>query len=499
MTRPSPGRRRDDGSLPIALLLTMVATMLGGVIAAVSASSFSTARNATERPRQLDAAMAGIEVMVGHIRAASDAAGGGILTSMPCGPYTGAVGAGSGVGVRETYQVTVQYLDIDAANPISCTPGSGPATIPRYAAITSIGTDTYTGATRVLTSRYAVGSTNANVAGGRFRAWTTVAGVQYPCLDAGSATPAAGAALTLAQCVPGSQQQIWAYNTKLQIVLVSSVTLGYPQGLCVDGGTVPHLVSPVAVTMQPCLTSSYARQQWNQDDRNNLQGTSDGVNLDGYCLNNQSAAIPTPIVVRNSCAMAVSSDSTVGAGAAGASTGQLVNYGQFGKCLDVAEYNWQRYLFWLWQCKQAPTAAGVNWNQKWELPTIVAGQTGTTGYIMNRPQALNGSPACLHSTLTNATTGYVTLVQCPSAAASGALGWTVYGDTGVYATSFTIVDSAGHCLAPVPAGLPNSLVYNSGPGVSPLITLTCDGSTLQKWNANPNKLLPGPVSLFTEK
>src|ERR1044072_2695729 len=47
---------------------------------------------------------------------------------------------------------------------------------------------------------------------------------------------------------------------------------------------------------------------------------------------------------------------------------------------------------------------GVNWNQKWGLPTIVAGPTGTSGYIMNRPAALKGSPACLHSTLNNATT-----------------------------------------------------------------------------------------------
>jgi hypothetical protein len=177
----------------------------------------------------------------------------------------------------------------------------------------------------------------------------------------------------------------------------------------------------------------------------------------------------------------------------------LVNYGQFGKCMDVSQYDWTRYRFWLWQCKQAPTAAGVSWNQKWDLPALVTGTTGTSGYIFNRPPALNGLPACLHSTLTNATDGYVTLVQCPNAAASGALKWTLYGDTGTYATSFTIVDSAGYCLAPVPAGLPNSLDTASGPGVSPLITLTCDGSTLQKWNANPNQLQPGPLSQFAEK
>jgi Ricin-type beta-trefoil lectin domain len=492
----APGPRRDDGSLPIALLVTMVATTLGAMVAAVSASGLSIARSDTERPRQLDAAMAGLEVMVGHIRAATDSAGNGILTSLPCGPYSGTVGTGSGAGARETYRVTIQYLDVDAATVIDCKLGSGPVSIPRYAALTSVGTDSLTGATRTLTSRYTIASTNANVAGGRFRASSTVGTVQNPCLDAGSPTPAAGAPVTLTQCVPGSQQQSWAYGNHLQILLVSSVTLAYPQGLCVDGGPVPHGSTAVPLTMQPCLTSDYARQQWNQNDMNDLEGTSDGVHLDGHCLDKQFNTTPTPIVVQPSCVMVFTSDSSVGAGAAGPSTGQLVNYGQFGKCLDVAEYNWQNYRFWLWQCKQAPTAAGVNWNQKWGLPTIVAGPTGTSGYIMNRPPALNGSPACLHSTSSTATTSYVTLVQCPLGPASGSLQWTVYGDTGLYATSFTIVDSAGHCLAPVPASLPNSGAYDNG---TPVITQTCDGSTVQKWNANPNKLLPGPLAQFTEK
>jgi hypothetical protein len=491
-------RPDDSGSLPIALLLTMVAMMLGGAIASISAASTTSVRAATERPRLLDAAESGLEVVSGHIRTAVDAAGGGVLISMPCGPFTGSVGSGTGASSRETYTVTISYLSV-GGSPISCTPGAGPATIPRYADLTSVGTDTLTGATRTLTSRYTVGSTNANVAGGRFFAWLTAGSLTQPCLDAGSATPTAGSPVTVAQCVQGSQQQSWAYNSHLQIVLVSSATDAVPQGMCVDGGPVPHPAGTQAVTMQPCLSSGLARQQWNWDNINDLEGTSDGVNLDGHCLTNQFNTTPTALVLQNSCSLSFSSDSTIGAGAAGSSTGQLVNYGQFGRCLDVAQYNWQRNLFWLWQCKQAPTAAGVSWNQKWELPTIVAGPSGNSGYIFNRPPALSGSPACLHSTLSNATTGYVTLVQCPNGAATGALKWTVYGDTGVYATSFTIVDSAGYCLAPVPAGLSNSLVYDSGPGVSPLITLSCDGSTLQKWNADPNKLLPGPLSLFTEK
>jgi hypothetical protein len=492
-------RRLDDtGSLPVALLLIMVATMLSGLIASITTASIGSARYAMARPRLLDAAQSGLEVAVAHLRAAVDASGAGVLTALPCGPYSGTVGTGSGVGTRETYTVTITYKSV-GGSVVPCTSGAGPAAVPRYADLVSTGADASTGAARTLTSRYTVGTTNSNIAGGRFRAWYTVGTIAKPCLDAGSATPAAGAVIYLAQCVPGSKQQIFAYTSRLQLALVSSATDAMPQGMCVDGGPLPHPSTPVVVTMQPCLSSGYARQQWNQNDANNLEGTSDGTNLDGHCLDKQFNQVPTPVVVRPACAFPFASDSSVGAGAAGASTQQLVNYGQFGKCLDVAEYNWQRYLFWLWQCKQAPTAAGVSWNQKWELPTIVPGSTGTSGYIISRPPALNGGPACLRSTLSNATTSYVTLVQCPQGTASGVLKWTVYGNTGVYATSYTIVDAAGNCLAPVPEGLPNSTVNNSGPDVSPAITVTCSGSTREKWNASPNDLLPGPLSLFDEK
>jgi hypothetical protein len=488
----------DNGSLPVALLLVMVATMLGAIIASITAVSASGARDELERPRLLDAAESGLEVVVAHIRAAADVAGNGILTALPCGPYTGKVGTGTGAGTRETYTVTITYRTV-GGSVLPCTSGSGPATVPRYADFTSTGTDVITGATRTLSSRYTVSSTNANISGGSFRAWQTVGGVAKPCLDAGSASPAAGTVLQLAACVPGSKQQIFAYNTHFQLMLVSSATDAIPQGMCADGGALPHPSTNVVVTMQPCLTSNYARQEWFQDDANNLQGTSDGLNLDGHCLTTQFSVVPTPIVVQSSCNFAFSSDSSVGAAAAGPSTQQLVNYGEFGKCLDVAEFNWQRYLFWLWQCKQAPTSAGVSWNQKWELPTTVAGPTGMSGYILSRPPALNGAPACLKSTLTTASTSYVTLVQCPNASATGALKWTVYGNTGTYATSYTIVDAAGDCLAPVPEGLPNSTVSDDGPAVSPAITVACSGSVREKWNASPDGLLPGPLSLFTEK
>jgi hypothetical protein len=495
-------RDDDEGSLPIALMLTMLATMLSGVIAAITSNNTVIARELLERPRLLDAAQTGLQVVVGHIRLAADASGNGVLTLLPCGPYTGAVGTAStttGPGTRETYTVTITYKTA-GGTAAGCTPGSGPASIPRYADLVSTGTDTWTGLTRTLNSRYTVGSTNANVAGGAFRASSIIGGVNQPCIDAGSASPAAGTPVRLAICVSGSQQQTFAYNTRFQLFLVSSPTDANPQGMCVDGGSLPHPSAAVALTMQPCMSTGFYRQSWFQDDSNNLQGTSDGVNLDGHCLKPQNSAIPTPMVLQPSCnVQAFNSDSAVGAGAAGPLSEQLVNYGEFGRCLDVAEYNWQRYLFWLWQCKQAPTIAGVNWNQKWEVPAMVAGSSGTSGYIFNRPPALTGLPACLQSTMTSSSSAYVTLVQCPTTAASGALKWTVYGNTGIYATSYTIVDSAGNCLTPVPPGLPNSLVYDSGPGVSPAVTMACDGSTLQKWDANPDTLLPSPLSLFNEK
>lgn len=485
-------RRDDTGALPIAMLLVLVGTSLSAVIAATAAARTVSVRVAMDNPRLFDAAQAGFETAIARIRAA-ESGGEGSLTKLPCGPMSGRVGAAD----RYTFVVTVSYKTAGGSG-IGCISGAGTPTVPAYADLASTGQDPLTGRSRALTARYTIRTTNKNIPGGLVPAVAQVAG-QSLCLDAGSATPAPGAIVRLAPCSAGTRQQTFAYTENLYLRLVSSVTDAAPLGLCLDGGPVPHPDTDVVVTMQPCAEDVAARQQWSINDLNFYEGTSDGVNLDGHCLNPQVAgAVGGPVVVRKSCVHDFNPQVSVGAGAAGAKTTQVVNYGQFGRCLDVAEYNWQRAFFWIWPCKQAPAVAGVSWNQKWILPEVVKGTAGTAGFIVNYPPSIS-YPACLRSPLTNAQWSYVTLAQCPSAPATGAFKWTVYGDTGTYATSYTIVDEAGNCLAAADPALPGGDIAIYGHNVSPAVTVACSGSTREKWNGDPNVLDASPLTMVAER
>jgi hypothetical protein len=471
----------------------MVGTSLTAVIASTTAARTASVRSAVDRSHLSDTAQAGLDTAVARIRAAVDSTGQGDRLALPCGPLTGQVDAAD----PRTFTVTVAYKTAGNSG-MSCIPGAGTPDVPAYADLQSTGQTPLTGRSRTLTARYTVRTSNQNIPGGLVR--NTPGSGPELCLDAGSANPPNGTVVRLQLCNAGSRQQTFAYTQDLYLKLLSSVTDTLPLGMCLDGGPVPHPSTDVLVTMQPCAATVAARQQWSINDMNAYEGTSDGVNLDGHCLLPQYwGGAASPIVVTTSgCYYGFNPEINVGAGAAGPKTTQVVNYAQFGRCLDVAEYNWQRAFFWIWPCKQAPTAAGVSWNQKWTLPAVVAGTTGTTGFIVNNPSGVS-FPTCLRSKLTTVQWSYVTLAQCPAAPATGAFKWTVFGDTGTYATSYTIVDGAGNCLAAAEPSLPGGTISIYGHKVSPAVTVACSGSTLEKWNADPNVLKPSPLTLVTER
>jgi hypothetical protein len=64
------------------------------------------------------------------------------------------------------------------------------------------------------------------------------------------------------------------------------------------------------------------------------------------------------------------------------------------------------------------------------------------------------------------------------------LKWTMFGDTGNYATSYRIVDSDGNCLTPTDLSLANPDTHSDG--TAKVKVAVCSGSELQKWNAPPN-------------
>jgi hypothetical protein len=96
----------ESGSIPFAMLLAMVGMALGAVLASVTVGQIAAARRTALLPRVLDAANAGLDVAVAHLRAVPLTNGLASHTALPCGPFSGAVGAD---GVR--YRVDLRRGD----------------------------------------------------------------------------------------------------------------------------------------------------------------------------------------------------------------------------------------------------------------------------------------------------------------------------------------------------------------------------------------------------
>lgn len=498
---PRLGRGDDTGSLVIAMLLTLVGVLLSALMLPIVVGQIESTRDENRQTHALNAAQAGLDVALGHVRAANDGAGAGVLAELPCGPLTGGLANAS----TARYQVTIDYFAVDpqgrsdswiAANRISCLAGSGTFSVPNYALFRSEGTNSATGSfssvpRRSLRATYTFQTTNQNVAGGLVHVYRTSTSTDL-CLDAGSGAPAAGTNVQMQPCSSGSVRQKFAYNTNLTLVLVASKTAAMPLGMCLDAGATPHATGRV-VQFQPCASTTSPRQQWSINDSANFEGTANGISLDGYCFNVQTPNTAGSFVILatgSGChggynnIQTFSPDASVGAGAAGAAVGQLVNFDQFGRCLDVTEQNVGYSYLISWPCKQAPNQANVTWNQKWTVPTPSGTTASGTGRITTSPTVV--TPYCLRSPGSTAAGQYVTVALCPVGSTPQNMTWTAFGDTGTYATSYRIVDGYGNCLAPTDPDATPADLYPSGQQISKIVVAPCTGSTLQKWNAPPN-------------
>lgn len=498
MTITPPRRRDETGSMPLAMLITVVGMLLSGVLASTMTVQMDSTRHAVQRQHALDAAQSGLDVVVGQIRTATDGTNSngfdsnGVLNKLPCGPVIGAVGAG---GVA-AYSVTVSYTSTKSGAAIACHGAKGPA----YAKLVASGTDVASGITRTLRATYAFRTTNKNIAGGLLRIYKTATSKDL-CVQA------TGTAIVVQPCVSGSSLQTWAYNPNLTISLVSSITDAMPLGQCIDAGAVPHTTNNAAVSLQPCGAVTLPRQQWSFNDNGNLEGTSNGSSTDSTCLNVQSPDTAGSAIVLKTvsgCGQAYGNvmdynpDATMGAGAAGPDTGQLVNYKQFGRCLDVPKQDWTWNYMSAWPCKQKPDPTQITWNQKWTTPALATGASSATGTISTQP-ASTAFRACLSTGSTTGPTSFVDLTQCPSGAPPATMKWTVYGDTGDYATSYTIVNGYGNCMSASDPDDPATVFHTSGNKISTVIVLPCTGSLFQKWNADPFALRPRALTDIAEQ
>lgn len=512
-------RRADAGSMPLALLLTLVGVTLTALLVPVVITQVNATRSGIRRDHALAAAQAGLEVALGHVRAANDGAGNGVPTKLPCGPLESRVSAAGSA----RYRVTIDYLAADpqgqtdawvTANRISCTPATGPASSPTFVLLTSLGTDSATGSfdtvpTRRLSATYGIVTSAQTVVGGVIRVYSGGTGTDL-CLQAESSTPPAGSDLLVRACDTASAAQRFVYNANLTLMLAASKTTLVPLGMCLDSGT-PHAAGQV-VKLQPCAPTTRPQQQWIFNAYANFEGTADGFTPDTYCLNVKTPGAPGGVVLgsvaTSTCRGAYDTrqtfapDAGVGAGAAGSWTGQLVNYGEFARCVAVTNSSVTSTYLVAWPCTQSPDPTAVAWDQQWTVPPLVAGTPRGTGVISTDIPTDSAGPYCLRSPGSTAPLQYVTLTACPTSGDPPPnLTWTVSTNTGTFATSYRIEDAFGYCLAPTdPAAAPASRdLHEAARSISKLIVVACDGSTLQKWNAPPNTIQKPALTNLRER
>jgi hypothetical protein len=211
-------------------------------------------------------------------------------------------------------------------------------------------------------------------------------------------------------------------------------------------------------------------------------------------------------------------DQSAGAGAAGAKTGQLVNNGEIGRCLDLTNEDpagtWatkkgEQPALISYPCKQA-FDSNVYWNHKWYGPipsadlgpdklfsqTLQPGKYSSTGQVyVKQPSGGSYKLWCLNSPGPGG--GRVWVAQCSTGGAN--LLWTVYDAAPSTAESYRIVDSYGNCLEAAGARGAAYVFGKSSLGtISYVISAPCTAEEEQKWNA-PASQHPGPLKAISER
>lgn len=521
-----PNRDDERGSLAMAMMAVLVGATLGALILPMVISQNQSTRFDITRVHSLHAAQTGADVLLGKIRSSTKTVNGTALgdpSTLPCGLSGNANDGG-------TYTVTVTYWrdsPLAGGSPMACRPGFGtyatdsegaPVSTPRYAVITSTGRDGTVDSGsrgRTIVSTFSLRTDDTNIPGGLIRLFPNSGSTDKWCMDAGSPVPAVNTQLKLGVCsslTPPLAQQVFAYRVDLSIQLVSSVTTTNPNGLCIDTPTTtpitPHAANQkvvlnkcAVVTAGKCpstTTCSPYYQQWSINDNAHLEGAkASPLDTDGFCVNapSQTGTTPLPPLTVSPCVGDKTSGSqawvpspTVGAGMAGTGAGndQLVNFRQFGKCLDIPVNGTSLAVLQLFSCKQNPDPTKVSPNQTFTptpRPALTAGPTT----VLFKTIGTN----CLRSPQTTADgVNQVSAASCPGSLSEGSVwAWTVYqtkdaaGDDLPYSKKFTIVDGRGYCLS---VGRDDDLrkgddgqptLYNKA------VVNPCDGSTAQKWNA----------------
>ena len=509
----------DEGSgLILVFLVMLISSALSLVLleGAVSLAKQTSANN--KRVTSLSAAQAGLDAGLAVIRSATDVTGAGDLSKIPCTVAPGTVDGTTNSprpqgSTNATYKLLIAYYATDpttqpdtwrknSVNQINCPSGGHPDKVPMYALVTSTGKST-AGKARTVESTYIFTTSNQNISGGLIHVQGGGdPGIPDLCPDAGSAHPATGDVVTMQACDKNDQGQLWAYQGDLSFLLTSTTNdTGAKAPMCIQAAGSPAAVG-TQLKMAPCLglptTGTIAiQQQFSYDDNGRFENSkinsSGKPTLAGNCWVVTNANTTGSTININSCGQVWRPEASVGAGMSGPATQQLVNYKEFGRCLDATNQD-PNYSFMIaYPCKQSPSPSEITWNQKYTFNGVVpSGSTAavpgsistydtsnSTTYCLTSPMAVQPNPAIAGP--------FVRLNPCPGTIPTN-MKWIEIGNsTGDYNKDYTIHDASNPslCLA---VGLTGTGVpAASGLGEwSSLYVATCDGSLGQKWNAPPN-------------
>ncbi len=513
-----PRSRGDEGSIVLVLMMIIVITISIVAITSNAMQSLSLSSSQTVRNDYLQSATAGVQSVVAEIRAASNSYGFVVPSQLPCTVTQGNTNASSSTSYSATVQYYIESLS-GSYTAEGCVNGLGPTvttsngTLAR-AVITSCapangcpsGTGSGgTGQWRRVVSTYSFATVNANIPGGEI-----LTPDQNGCLVAVMPNGVPDTSMYLADttsCSPGNANynlEQFVYDQSWQIeIQINNVNwcLQDPEDAS----------SPVAgpLTFSTC-TNGYI-DQWGVNDSSEIQGvaTNNSGDPNSWCINVVAESATPQAVNLQGCYSGNENlivQATVGSGGAAPTgsamigvTDQLVNYGEFGRCLDDTNQNTSWSYMISYPCKQFPDAANYPiWNQRWcynvissagvvpEQGVLYTAYGSTSCGSASSPPA---SPYCLISpgySYTSNPSGHAWpyLSACTPFASVGSLPsnelWSAYGSSGGSVHDYTWVDYKGNCLEA------NSDVPMSGAPWSSISVDTCSGSYAQKWNAPPS-------------
>lgn len=490
------GLRDERGvALMSAMLFMILLTGMSLVLLSVILAQVGPSYTAQKATRTIYTAQAGLQAALGVVRTSAAAPVGGVVFGAPSKLPCSVVGNLDGSSDDLKYTVSVRYYTSDptgkdenwlatTATRLPCSATMGVTGEPKFAYLVSAGGGAAAPGRAADEGNRSIGAvykfklTNVNIPGGRITSGTE-------CLQAWPVTSGGPIVVgskirfvSAANCSDANKAaQMWTYDSSYQIKLASSLETG--PALCITGRTMAEK-DTIDATLTECLTGDARYTQlWSWTGDYTWKGQNNPISSGERAVFLGRGGSPAVLQAANGDSVDFEPSAGVGAGAAKKETNQVVNYKEFGRCIDMTNGDTGYAFLILYPCKQDPSGSpnGVYWNHQFTYTEPPAGQT-----ILADQQiyVLKDRKAAERFCLQTPSSGTLVVARaCTDKSTTEPQKWTRTGLTSEYSSSYLIKNKAGQCLtADTSQGL-----YR---GWSKLTVRTCDGLAWQKWNAPPD-------------